>query len=167
MKINAIFSFLFLTGVFLPKDIEDIMTGLTICINPFSYLQLKFNGNYNFVSVYFDFGLENANLKKLGIQSDSTIVNITSLILSIVIFWFLHLFVHLCAILFIFYHCCISDSEVITKGKQVKLLKFHFDRNPLDSVKVDDTFFICFIHQSHLEYKSVHPHIVIFWDLWV
>ena len=77
--------FLFLTGAFIPKDIEVIITGLAICLNPFSYLQLKFNGNYNFISNFFDFGLENSNLDKLGIQSDSTIVNMTSLILSFII----------------------------------------------------------------------------------
>ena len=82
---------LFLTGAFIPKDIEVIITGFTICINPFSYLQLKFNGNYNFVSNYFDFELKNSSLEKLGIQSDSTIVNMTSFIFSIIIFLFLHL----------------------------------------------------------------------------
>ena len=84
---------LFLTGAFIPKDIEIIITGLTICLNPFSYLQLKFNDNYSFVSNYFDFGLENDNLENLGIKSDSTIVNITSFILSLIIFWILHLWI--------------------------------------------------------------------------
>ena len=77
---------LFLTGAFIPKDIEIIITGLTICLNPFSYLQLKFSDNYSFVSNYFDFGLENDNLENLGIKSDSTIVNMTSFILSLIIF---------------------------------------------------------------------------------
>ena len=71
---------LFLTEAFIPKDIEVIITGFTICFDPFSYLQLKFNGKYNFISNYFDFGLKNSNLEKLGIQSDSTVVNMTSLI---------------------------------------------------------------------------------------
>ena len=74
---------LFLTGAFIPKDIEAVITGLIIYFNPFSYFQLKFNGNYSFEFNYFDFGLENSNLKKLGIQSDSTVVNMTSFILSI------------------------------------------------------------------------------------
>ena len=77
--------FLFLTGAFIPKDIEVIITGLAIYFNPFSYLQLKLNGNYNFVSDFFNFGLENSNLEKLGIQSDSTIVNMTSFIFSLII----------------------------------------------------------------------------------
>ena len=74
---------IFLTGAFIPKDIEAIITGLTICLNPFSNLQL--NGDYNFVSNLFDFGLEDSKLEKLGIQSDSTIVNITSFIYSLLI----------------------------------------------------------------------------------
>ena len=84
---------LFLTGSFIPIDIEVIITGLAIYFNPFSYLQLKLNGNYNFVSDFFDFGLENSNLEKLGIQSDSTIVNITSFIFALIIIWFLHLWI--------------------------------------------------------------------------
>ena len=82
---------LFLTGAFIPKDIEAVIIGLIIYFNPLSYLQLKFNGNYNFVSSYFDFGLENSNLEKLGIQSDSTIVNMTSFILSTAIILLLHM----------------------------------------------------------------------------
>ena len=82
---------IFLTGAFIPKDIEAIITGLTICLNPFSNLQL--NGDYNFVSNLFDFGLEDSKLEKLGIQSDSTIVNITSFIYSLLIIWFLHLLI--------------------------------------------------------------------------
>ena len=68
---NVILFFLFLTGAFIPKDIEAIITGLTICINPFSYIQLKFIGDDNFVSNYFDFGLENSNLKK-SLESNQT-----------------------------------------------------------------------------------------------
>ena len=86
---------LFLTGAFIPKDIESIITGFSISLNPFSYFQLKFNGNYNFVSNLFDFGLENSKLEKLGIYSDSTIVNLTSFVLSIIIIWILHLLIFL------------------------------------------------------------------------
>ena len=85
----------FLTGAFIPKDIEGIITGLTICLNPFSFLQQKLNGDYYFVSSNFDFGLENSNLEKFGIKSDSTIVNMTSFLLSIIIFWILHLWIFL------------------------------------------------------------------------
>ena len=77
--------FLFLTGTFIPKDIEGIITGQTISLNLFSFLQQKLNGDYSFVSNYFDFGLENSNLEKFGIKSDSTIVNMTSFLFSIVI----------------------------------------------------------------------------------
>ena len=86
---------LFLTGAFIPIDIESIITGLTICLNPFSSQGQKLNGDYNFVSSYFDFGLENSNLQKFGIKSDSTIVNMTSFLLSIVVFWILHLWIFL------------------------------------------------------------------------
>ena len=80
-----IFFLLFLTGAFIPKDIESIITGLKICLNPFSYFQSNSGGDSNFVSNFFDFGLGNSNLEKLGIKSDSTIVNAYSFILSMVI----------------------------------------------------------------------------------
>ena len=90
---------LFLTGAFIPKDIEGIITGLSICLNPFSFLQLKLIGDYGFASNYFDFGLENSNLERLGIKSDSTVVNMTSFLFSLVITWILHLWIFLTQIL--------------------------------------------------------------------
>ena len=86
---------LFLTGAYIPIDIEGIITGFTICLNPFGFFQQKFNGDYDFSTSYFDFGLENNNLEKLGIKSDSTIVNMTSFFLSIIIIWIMHLWIFL------------------------------------------------------------------------
>ena len=86
---------LFLTGAFIPKDIEIIITGVSISLNPFSSLQRNLNGNYSYVSNYFNFGLENKNLEKFEIKSDSTIVNMTSFLLSIIIIWILHFWIFL------------------------------------------------------------------------
>ena len=82
--------FLFLTGAFIPKDIEVIITGLSICLNPFSYFQIKLKGDRNFVSDYFNFGLENSNLEFFEIKSDSTVVNLNSFFFSMVIIWISH-----------------------------------------------------------------------------
>ena len=90
---TQIFFLLLLTGAFIPKDIEDIITGLKICLNPFSYFQSNSGGNSNFVSSFYDFGQGNTNLNKLGIESDSTAVNVYSFILSIFIILFLHLWI--------------------------------------------------------------------------
>ena len=78
--------YIFLTGAFIPQDIADVISGLSICLNPFSYLQIKFKGDHSFVSDYFDFGLENSNLEVFEIKSDSTIVNITSFLTSMLIY---------------------------------------------------------------------------------
>ena len=86
---------LFLTGAFIPEDIQAIITGPSIFFNPFSFLQRKTNTNYSYVSNYFNFGLENKNLEKFEIKSDSTIVNITSFLLSIIIIWILHFWIFL------------------------------------------------------------------------
>ena len=90
-----IFFLLFLTGAFIPKDIEYIITGLKIWLNPFSYFQSNSDGNSNFVSNFFDFRLRNSYLEKLGIKSESTIVNVYSFIISIIIIWVLHLWIKL------------------------------------------------------------------------
>ena len=86
---------LFLTGAFIPEDIEIIITGPSIFLNPFSSLQRNLNGNYSYVSNYFNFGLENKNLEKFEIKSDSTIVNMTFFLLSIIIIWILHFWIFL------------------------------------------------------------------------
>ena len=69
-----IFFLLLITGTFVPNEIEKIITGLKICLNPFAYFQSSSGGNSNFVSVFFDLKLENNSLEKLGIKSDSTAV---------------------------------------------------------------------------------------------
>ena len=71
---NIIFFLLLITGAYIPNEIESIITGLKIYINPFAYFQSRSGGDSNFVSTFFDFGLENSNLEKLAIKSDSTAV---------------------------------------------------------------------------------------------
>ena len=71
---KIIFFLLLITGAFIPNEIESVITGLKVCLNPFAYFQSSFGGNINFVSSFFNFGLENSNLDKLEIKSDSTAV---------------------------------------------------------------------------------------------
>ena len=74
IKINIIYFLLLITGAFIPNEIESVIIGLKICLNPFAYFQSNSGGNSNFVYSFFDFGLENSNLEKLGIESGSTAV---------------------------------------------------------------------------------------------
>ena len=120
--IKIIFFLLFLTGAFIPKDIESIITGLKICLNPFSYFQANSDGNSNFVSDFFDFGLGNSNLEKLGIKSDSTIVNVYSFILTMMIIWVLHLLIHNYNIIIFICVWCKTYSEAINEGEQIRML---------------------------------------------
>ena len=73
---KILFFFLLITGAFIPKDIEAVIIGLKISLNPFAYFQSNSEGNSNFVSSFFNFRLGNSSLEKLGIKSDSTAVNI-------------------------------------------------------------------------------------------
>ena len=120
--IKMIFFLLFLTGAFIPKDIESIITGLKICLNPFSYFQSNSGGNSNFVSDFFDFGLGNSNLEKLGIKSDSIIVNVYSFILTIMIIWVLHILIHNYNIIIFICVWCKTYSETINEGEQIRML---------------------------------------------
>ena len=88
---TQIFFLLLITRAFIPNEIESVITGLKICLNPFAYFQSSFGGNVNFISDFFDFELEDNNLDKLEIKSDSTAVNIYSFILSLIIISVLHL----------------------------------------------------------------------------
>ena len=114
--------YIFLTGAFIPQDIADVISGLSICLNPFSYLQIKFKGDHSFVSDYFDFGLENSNLEVFEIKSDSTIVNITSFLTSMLIYWILHFLIHCYFILFILY--LLLYNYIPTSGRGIQ--KFNF-----------------------------------------
>ena len=143
--IKIIFFLLFLTGAFIPKDIESIITGLKICLNPFSYFQSNSGGDSNFVSNFFDFGLGNSNLEKLGIKSDSTIVNIYSFILSMIIIWVLHLWIHYYIILIIVYICCKIYSEVFKERESIRLLNKIIIFCSFSFNKTDGTFYICVI----------------------
>ena len=80
-----LFFLLFLTGAFIPKDIENIITGLKVCMNPFIYFQLNGIRYVNYAYEFFDFGLGNSNLEKQGIKSDSTFINTYSVFVSILI----------------------------------------------------------------------------------
>ena len=88
-----IFFLLLLTGAFIPKDIQTIITGLKICLNPFYYFSSGSGTSSNFVTNYFDFGLEDSKLEPLSIKSDSTAVNIYSFVSSIIALIFIHLWI--------------------------------------------------------------------------
>ena len=84
---SQIFFLLFLTGVFIPKEVEMIITGLKVCLNFSDYFSYPINLKVpNFVSNYFDFGLGDSKLELLDIQSDSTAVNWCSFVASILMF---------------------------------------------------------------------------------
>ena len=84
---SQIFFLLFLTGVFIPKEIEMIITGLKVCLNFANYFLYPINLKVPyFVLNFFDFGLGDSKLELLDIQSDSTAVNWCSFIASILMF---------------------------------------------------------------------------------
>ena len=78
-----IFLLLILSGVYLPIDVKNIITGLKFAMSPLDYIQFNKIKIYNFAFSVFDFTLSNITLDSIGIQSDSSIFNNLSILFAI------------------------------------------------------------------------------------
>ena len=76
--------FVLLTGVFISKDIQNVISGLKILLNPFYYISgQNIVGLPSYVYNSLNFGLTDSNLELLGVVSDSTIDNIFPMVLIV------------------------------------------------------------------------------------
>ena len=86
---------LFLTGAFIPLDVQKVILGAKFTLNIafyFDYLKIDFIRS---IIEEFDFKLNNQSLELLGIQSNSSIYNIYSIIVWGLTMIQFHLFVYL------------------------------------------------------------------------
>ena len=83
---SKILFFLLLTRTFISKDIQNMISGLKICLNPFYYIsgQNSF-GLSRYVYNSLNFGLSDSNLDLLGVVSDSIIDNILPIVIFILV----------------------------------------------------------------------------------
>ena len=91
---------LLLTRSHVPIDVKTIITGITVAINFPNLLNFNSIGIYNSVIEKFDFDLSNPTLDLLDVKTDSTIYNISSAILFILLIIPLHLIISLISKLF-------------------------------------------------------------------
>ena len=76
--------FVLLTGVFISKDIQNLVSGLKILLNPFYYISgQNIVGLPSYVYNSLNFGLTDSNLELLGVVSDSTIDNTFPMVLIV------------------------------------------------------------------------------------
>ena len=88
-----IFLLLVLSGVYLPIDVENILTGLKFALSPLDYVPLSSIQFYSITFSVFDFTLNNITLNAIGIQSESSIFNTFSILLAILHVIPIHLFI--------------------------------------------------------------------------
>ena len=98
---SQIFFLLLITGVFIPKDVITVITGMKITLNIVCYLSNPvILGLPNIALNFFNFGLSDSQLEWMSIDSDSTAVNIYSFILLIILFICIHIWILLLNSLF-------------------------------------------------------------------
>ena len=98
---SQIFFLLFITGVFIPKDVKTVITGMKINLNMTCYFSNPvILGLPNIALNFFNFGLSDSQLEWMSIDSDSTAVNIYSFILLIILFICIHIWILLLNYLF-------------------------------------------------------------------
>jgi cysteine-rich repeat protein len=94
MNIMQLFMIMLLLGVYLPPRIENLITSVKFL---FSFFKIPFLQNLYFLKDifrYLDYEQTNPSLEKIGVESGSTLNNISTEIF----FYLLIIFVHVCAI---------------------------------------------------------------------
>ena len=85
-----LFFLLLITGSFVPKDIETVITGVDFDLYPLNYLRIGTIGFIESFNNYFNFDLTDSRLKAMGITSDSWIINTYSFFVSLFYLFLIH-----------------------------------------------------------------------------
>ena len=86
-----VFMFLLLTGVYFPKDITDLLNGNSIFMFSFSFIGIiNLRGFYS-IKQQIDFDWDDENLKYIGFNSGSTLINNLSLLILFILIVCIHL----------------------------------------------------------------------------
>ena len=75
----------FLIGAFIPLDVKAVIQGPSFAVNPYNFIPLSKIGFSQEVKYKFNFPLTNEMLEDTGSYSDSSLFNLYSMILSIII----------------------------------------------------------------------------------
>ena len=88
-----IYFLLLLTKAYIPYDIQETITGTKFVLDLPYYFSFNKIGIYNSVISNFDFALTNPMFGSVGLNSDSTIYNISSFFITMVLMLSLHLLI--------------------------------------------------------------------------
>ena len=88
-----LFFLLLLTQAYIPDDAKLIITGLKFAINPSYYFSFSSISAYNSALNNFNFELSNNSLSYVGVNSDSSVYNITPFIVTMLAMLAVHLVV--------------------------------------------------------------------------
>ena len=88
-----LFFLLLLTRAYIPDDVKLVITGLKFAINPSSYFSFSSISAYNSALNNFNFELSNNSLSYVGVNSDSSVYNITPFIITMLAMLAVHLVV--------------------------------------------------------------------------
>ena len=112
-----IYFFILLAGIFVPIDVKTVILGMKIWVFPFEFVLPNSLDTSSFLNNYFDIKFWDERLDIFGINSGSTIVNISSFIYTLLLAVILHL------ITFILFKI-ISKQERAEESLFSKALKF-------------------------------------------
>ena len=140
-----LFFLLFLTRAFIPFDVQNVITGSKFTLNIAPYFNFQDIGLFSSTIGKFEYSLSNRTLELLNIKSDSSIFNISPIIILILIIIPFHLLVLLV-------YKLMPTDEPQGRWKLVKLL----------SVKVINKLFIIFTFGVYIRYLlQVNQYILI------
>ena len=88
-----LFFLLLLTRAYIPDDVKLVITGLKFALNPPSYFSFSSITAYNSALNNFNFELSNNSLSEIGVNSDSSVYNITPFIVTMLAMLAVHLLV--------------------------------------------------------------------------
>ena len=110
---------LFITGAFIPIDIQNVILGAKFTLNIALYFDFLKPGFIGSVIEYFDFKLSNQSLEFLGIYSNSSVYNLYPVIVLALAMILLHLFVLLL-------YKLMPTKEPEGRWKRIKILSIRF-----------------------------------------
>ena len=109
-----LFLLLLISRAYIPIDVQTVIKGLKIAINPADYLSFQNIEIYNSITSHFDYSLSDTMFEDVDIQSDNTIFNISSLLTTIIYAICIHFLIILLRKLF---------SWIKSEGKWSSLIK--------------------------------------------
>ena len=131
-----IFFLLLLTRAFIPEAIQIVIKGLEFASNIYEYMQIRKIKIYPSILREFEFELTNTILDPVGISSDSTIANIYSIFLSLILMLVLYICICFLKLIFSKYKesqkCCLKFCIWVIQKAYIFFTFDYFIRNTLE-----------------------------------